>query len=81
METIGAQRGYLFIKNEESGILELRVKSDIHDYKDKDIPPFRQDQFSMNIVEKVFNTGEVILSANAGKAENLSEFNSVISTN
>ncbi len=78
METIGAQRGYLFIKNEESGILELRVKSDIHDYKDKDIPPFRQDQFSMNIVEKVFNTGEVILSANAGKDEKLSEFNSVI---
>ncbi len=77
METIGAQRGYLFIKG-ESGNLELKVKKNINKDNGKYNLPEPGEQYSRSIVNSVFKTGKVALVANAGKDELYAKFESVI---
>jgi transcriptional regulator with GAF, ATPase, and Fis domain/tRNA A-37 threonylcarbamoyl transferase component Bud32 len=75
VEVTGAQRGYLFLLNEKTGEMDLRIRHNM----DKDDEATRQ--FSKNIVHKVFETGENIIATNAAQSSELSAYMSVVSYN
>jgi len=70
VEVTGAQRGYLFIKNEETGELQLKAPENT---LLSDIPTY-----SKNIVREVSNKGEYILTTNAEKDERYIKYKSII---
>jgi sigma-B regulation protein RsbU (phosphoserine phosphatase) len=69
VSVIGAQNAYLFLKNETTGQLELKLS--------KNISSDTTSAYSQNVVEKVFNTGKHVLATNAMLDENLSSFYSI----
>ncbi len=75
MEITGAQRGYLFIKDEVSGELVLKVKKFINEGKIDSRPSVI---YSGNIVKAVFKTGEAVLLNDAEQDADYSKYNSVV---
>ncbi|MCU0848559.1 MAG: SpoIIE family protein phosphatase [Spirochaetes bacterium] len=70
LEVTGAQRGYLFVKNIESGELDLKVaKNTIMDEK---------PEYSNTILQTVLKKGETIITTNAEKDDALSMIQSVM---
>ena len=65
----GAQRGYIFIYNYQTSELDLRIALNTSGTV--------SDEYSSNIVQKVFDTGELVITTNAESESNYSEFNSV----
>ncbi len=78
MQITGAQRGYLFIKDEAQDKLVLMIKKYIHD--EKTVFPREQDKekYSKNIVETVFRSGQVVLSNDAETDMDYMKYESVI---
>jgi transcriptional regulator with GAF, ATPase, and Fis domain/tRNA A-37 threonylcarbamoyl transferase component Bud32 len=78
MEITGAQRGYLFIKEKDKDELVLKIKKCIADEKEGFIQVEKQEQYSKNIVDTVFHSGEVVLSRNAEKDRDYAKYESVV---
>jgi transcriptional regulator with GAF, ATPase, and Fis domain/serine/threonine protein kinase len=72
VEVTGAQRGYLFIVNENKKELELKIR---HNIEQDDHTTL---QFSRSIVNKVFTNGETIIATNASQDTELGGYLSVV---
>lgn len=70
IEVTGAQRGYLFLWDEESSSLQIRAEKSVMEESSR--------QYSGHAIEKVYRTGEPLITTNAEQDESLFEFESVI---
>ncbi len=72
-----AERGYVILKNEDSGELEFRISSE-SGLLGRGMSAGDRPQISMTVVNEVISSGEPLLADNAFKDERLSENQSVI---
>lgn len=70
IEITGAQRGYLFLWDEESASLHIRAEKSVMEETAR--------QYSGHVVDKVFRTGEPLITTNAEQDETLFEFESIV---
>ncbi len=70
IEVTGAQRGYLFMVDDESGKLNMRVARNI----DGAVIP----EYSRSVIDEVSRTGKTIITTNAEKEEGFTGFQSVL---
>lgn len=70
IEVTGAQRGYLFLAEEGSGALRMRVARNI----DGAVIP----EYSRGVIDEVSRTGRTIITTNAEKEEKFTGFQSVL---
>ncbi len=70
IEVTGAHRGYLFMMEEESGQLRMRVARNI----DGTVIP----EYSRSVIQEVSRTGKTIITTNAEKDEKFTGFQSVL---
>ncbi|MAG12963.1 MAG: hypothetical protein CMN78_00010 [Spirochaetales bacterium] len=75
LEVTGAQRGYLLIVNRQTGELEMKAARNIDHAEIKS----EKFQFSSNIIQNVFQNGETIITTDAEKDGEYSQYDSVIS--
>ncbi|MCX7746361.1 MAG: diguanylate cyclase [Clostridia bacterium] len=71
IEVTGAQRGYLMIKDENTGNLDLKVRKNIN------LTEIGADGFSKNIMEEVLENHSSIIITNAMEDEKFKSFQSV----
>ena len=69
IEVTGAQRGYLFLVNENTKQLEMKALRTIKNEK--------VNKFSRHIVEDVFKSGDTLITTNAGHDERFKEYKSI----
>ena len=70
VEYTGAQRGIVFLKNEDTGDLDIRAKKNMDGSADL--------FFSSHVVQQVFQKGITMVSGNAAQDEEFYEFMSVV---
>ncbi|MBN1799518.1 MAG: sigma 54-interacting transcriptional regulator [Spirochaetales bacterium] len=78
MEITGAQSGYLFIRDEQTNELVLKIKRSICEEKNDPTEGTQQECYSKNIVDMVFKSGEVVLTSDAGKDNEYAKYESVV---
>jgi len=72
-----AERGYIVLKNDDTGELEFRISSE-GGLMGRDMTRSDRPQISMTVVNEVMSTGEPLLADNAFQDERLSENQSII---
>ncbi|HOO70354.1 MAG TPA: SpoIIE family protein phosphatase [Spirochaetota bacterium] len=70
VEVTGAQRGFLFIKNEDSGSFELKVSNTVYIES--------EPQYSQNIVDMVARNARAVISSDAENEHGFSMYKSIV---